>query len=261
MQDLAAGKQINRSTRGAQAEYLLRFDDFCPTMSRTRWHRFLPLIREFGIKPILSVVPDNQNPELMLSNPDPGFWIQMKQLAGAGATIAMQGFHNVCASHGKSLIGSQRETEFAGVDEGQQREWIRSGLSILRGHGLEPRLFVAPHRGFDDGTLRALGAEGFCFLSDGFGKAPYSRGGIVWIPQQISLPEYRSTGLWTISIPCNSAPNTVLGTLGEFLRRHAGQFTSFDRVLKDYEPAAFGRAERWRETAAAFRMRVMGSDR
>jgi predicted deacetylase len=227
-------------------------------MSHARWHRFLPLIRAFGIKPLLSVVPDNQSPELMLSNADPDFWTHMQQLQAAGATIAMQGFHNVRATRGKCLIGAERETEFAGIDEWQQREWIRTGLEILRGNGLKPRLFVAPHRGFDDATLRALCAEGLLFLSDGFGKVPYSRGGITWIPQQLSMPERRSSGLWTIGIHTNAAPNSTLGSLGEFLRRYAGQFTFFDRVLAEYVPAEFGRAERWRETAAVLRMRMMG---
>jgi predicted deacetylase len=244
-----------------KAQYLLRFDDFCPTMSHTRWHRFLPIVRNFGIKPILSIVPDNQCRDLMLAEPNPDFWAHMKQLETAGATIAMQGFHNVWASRGRNLIGPVRETEFAGVDEGQQREWIRAGLAILRGHGLKPRLFVAPRRGFDDGTLRALCTEGLFFLSDGFGRTPFSKGGITWIPQQLSVPEYRSSGLWTISIHTNSAPNSTLGALGDFIRRYAAQFTSFERVLAEYVPTELGRSERWRETAAALRMRVMGGDR
>jgi hypothetical protein len=183
----------------------------------------------------------------------------MKQLEAAGATIAMQGFHNVCAARGKCLIGAERMTEFAGMDEEQQREWIRRGLEVLRGNGLRPRLFVAPHRGFDDATLRALCAEGLLFLSDGFGRAPYSRGGVTWIPQQLSEPERRSSGLWTIAIPTNTAPNSILGSLGEFLRRYAGRFTSFDSVLAEYVPGEFGRAERWRETAAVLRRRMMGA--
>jgi len=261
MQENAAGKTAWEKARSARAQYLLRFDDFSPTMSQTRWHRFMPIVQEFRIRPILSVVPDNQSPELMLSKPDPDFWAQMKQLESAGATIAMQGFRNVGASRGKSLIGSERETEFAGVDEEQQREWIHAGLEILRGHGLTPRLFVAPQRGFDDSTLRALCAEGLFFLSEGFARAPYSRGGITWIPQQLSAPEHHSSGLWTISIPINSAPNSILGELGEFLRRYARQFTSFGRVLAEYAPAELSRAGRWRETATAFTMRIKGHGR
>lgn len=51
------------------AQYLLRFDDLCPTVSRARWERFLPLIEEFGIRPILAVIPDNLDHSLELSPP------------------------------------------------------------------------------------------------------------------------------------------------------------------------------------------------
>jgi len=259
MQGLEDLNRTIRATERTPAQYLLRFDDFCPTMSHTRWNRFHMIIRAFGIRPILSVIPDNQNPELMLSQADPEFWMEMRQLERSGATIAMQGYRNVCASGGKSLIGAERKTEFAGVDERQQQEWIHTGLEILRGHGLTPRVFVAPHRGFDEATLRVLCVEGLLFLSDGFGRAPYLRGGVTWIPQQLSIPEHQSSGLWTIGIHTNSAPNTVVGKLGEFLRRYAGQLTSFQKVLAEYAPAQFGRAERWRERVAGLRMRVTGS--
>ena len=84
----------------------------------------------------------------------------MRSLQTAGATIAMHGYRHLCTSRGKSILGLHQETEFAGVEESQQRQWIRSGLAILRGHGLSPRLFVAPRHGFDRSTLRALAGEG-----------------------------------------------------------------------------------------------------
>ena len=62
------------------AQYLLRFDDFCPTMAHDRWQRFLPLIEEFHLRPILAVIPDNQDAELDLSPPDPEFWARMRAM-------------------------------------------------------------------------------------------------------------------------------------------------------------------------------------
>ena len=70
------------------ARYLIRFDDLCPTMSRAGWDRFELVIQEFNIRPILAVVPENQDPDLMLDAPDPEFWERMRKLEAAGATIA-----------------------------------------------------------------------------------------------------------------------------------------------------------------------------
>ena len=58
------------------AQYLLRFDDLCPTMRRSRWEQYRNLIEEFGVRPILAVVPDNRDKDLDGSPADPEFWAQ-----------------------------------------------------------------------------------------------------------------------------------------------------------------------------------------
>ena len=167
------------------AQYLLRIDDLCPTVSAQRWRQFQSLIEEFGLQPILAVVPDNQDPELEVSPPDPVFWDSMRTLHAAGAAIGLHGYHHLCESRCRSLVGLARTSEFAGVPAETQREWIHEGLRILRGQGLNPKIWVAPRHGFDRRTLDALCAEGITLLSDGFARVPFRRGGLTWIPQQL----------------------------------------------------------------------------
>ncbi|MGP8175540.1 MAG: DUF2334 domain-containing protein [Terracidiphilus sp.] len=238
------------------AQYLLRFDDLCPTVSRARWQRFLPLIEEFDIRPILAVVPDNMDLKLEQSRPDPEFWDRMRALEAAGATIALHGFHHLCNSEGKSLVPLHRHSEFAGVPEEIQREWIQEGLNILRGHGLNPRIWVAPRHGFDRNTLRALRKEGIRLLSDGFARVPFKRGGITWIPQQLWAPVDKSNGLWTICVHSNTAGGSLVEQLRAFLAQHAGQFTSVDRVLAELKPVKLGLTERIYEAFALWRARA-----
>ena len=154
-------------------QYLVRLDDFCPTMLEDRRERFLSILARHGVSPILAVVPDNQDPDLIRQSPDPQFWDRMRSLQAAGAAIAMHGYRHICASRGVSILGLHQETEFAGVDPSLQQHWLRSGLAILHGQGLQPRLFVAPRHGFDRNTLRALAAEGLNVLSDGFARRPF----------------------------------------------------------------------------------------
>jgi predicted deacetylase len=260
---LSANEEVSNDKSAAKiprpAQYLLRFDGFCPTMSRTRWRRFSILVDEFRLRPIVAVIPDNHDPELMVSRPDPEFWDRMRVMEAAGATIAMHGYRHLCTNRGKSLTGWDRETEFAGVSDQEQLEWVRAGLEILRGHGLTPRVFVAPRRGLDLGTMSALATEGISFVSDGFALVPYVLGGISFIPQQLSAPVWRTEGFWTIAIPSNSAPNTTLGLLGEFLRKYSSQFTSFDRVVAEYKPTSLGRAQKLYASVRALRHRVAGN--
>ena len=236
------------------AQYLLRFDDLCPTMSRPRWQRFLPLIEEFNLKPILAVIPSNRDRALDFSPSDPEFWAQMRAMEAAGATIALHGFSHLCMRKGISLLPLHSRTEFAGVDEYTQQLWIRAGLDILRGHGLNPRLWVAPLHSFDRNTLRALRKEGIKLLSDGLARIPFSKGGITWIPQQLWGPVEKPNGLWTICIHSNTARNSDVDRLQAFLRLHARQFTSVERVVAEFHPTRLGLTERFYAGLALWRI-------
>jgi predicted deacetylase len=238
------------------AQYLIRFDDLCPTMLSDPWERFVSLVTRYGVTPILAVVPDNQDPALKLQPPDLEFWNRMRSYQAAGFTIAMHGYRHLCTSRGKSLLGLHEETEFAGVNEPQQREWIRSGLEILRENGINPRLFVAPRHGFDHCTLRALAGEGLGILSDGFARRPFTRHEVIWIPQQLWEPVRKSTGLWTICIHTNTATHTLEDKLERFLAENAKQFTSFDNVVTDKSLNNLRWNERLAESLANLRVRI-----
>ena len=226
------------------AQYLLRFDDLCPTVSVARWQRLQPLIREFGLQPILAVIPDNRDHKLRLSPPNPDFWAQMRDLEAAGATIALHGYRHLCQSEGRSLLPLHHHTEFAGMPETTQREWIHVGLEILRGQGLHPKIWVAPRHGFDRSTLRMLSGEGINLVSDGFARIPFRRNGITWIPQQLWAPVFKSNGLWTVCLHSNTATDSLVKELRMFLSQHAGQFTSVDRVVAEYAPRELDMKER-----------------
>lgn len=240
--------------RKTPAQYLLRFDDLCPAMDRAAWERFLPLIRRFGIKPILAVVPENRDAELERGPADAGFWDEMRGLQAEGATIGLHGYRHLCEATGRSLIPPHRKTEFAGVAEPVQREWIAAGLEILRGHGLEPRIWVAPRHGFDRATLAALRDEAVEIISDGFAARPFREQGAVWIPQQLWGPAQRRSGLWTICVHANSATDQAVGELEDFLGLFGAQFTSVDRVLAEWPIRERSVGDRWFHTRTAWRM-------
>lgn len=237
------------------ARYLLRFDDLCPTMSRAGWDSFEPLLVEYGIRPILAVVPDNRDPELVHDLADCEFWSLMRRWEHSGAVIALHGYRHLCQSSGHPLLPLHRYTEFAGVDEGTQRAWIEEGLAILRRHGLHPQLFVAPRHGFDKATLRALRAVGIGVISDGFGRRPFLRDGVTWIPQQLWKPAAQRNGLWTICLHSNSTPNAEVLLLRDFLRANASQFISVPEALSLQMTTSIGWIEQARCVHAIWRIR------
>jgi len=246
------------------AQYLLRIDDLCPTMRRTQWQRLAEMIDEFSIRPILAVIPENQDPALAVEDPDPGFWRQMRSLEAAGAVIGLHGYRHLCLSRGRSLVPLARVSEFAGVLEETQRIWIHAGCEILRSHGLTPKVWIAPRHGFDHATLRALREEGIGVLTDGLARVPFTQGGLTWIPQQIWSPVEKSGGLWTICLHPATISEDQLTLLLQFLACHAAQFTSVDRVLAEFQPRPLELSERlyaswalWRRRGSRLRRRLM----
>jgi predicted deacetylase len=238
------------------AQYLLRFDDLCPTMALDRWERYAELVKGFDIRPILAVVPDNRDPDLRCAKPDPAFWSRMRQLERSGAAIALHGYRHLCLSKGKSMVPGHSKSEFAGVPAELQRQWVHAGIEVLRGHGLNPRIWVAPRHGFDRLTLQGLRDEGIDLVSDGLARMPFLRHGMIWIPQQLWTPVEKSKGLWTICMHANTGKAADLDKMRAFLGQHAARFTSLDRVLTEFRAARLGLTERVYETHALFRARV-----
>ncbi|KAA6464693.1 DUF2334 domain-containing protein [Acidobacteria bacterium AB60] len=225
------------------ARYLLRVDDLCPTVHRERWGAIRALVQELGVRPILAIIPDNQDEAMEKSPADPEFWQEMRGMQEAGATIAMHGLHHACRIRARSLVPLHHRSEFAGRPFPEQCADVRAGLQLLRDQGLNPHLFVAPKHSFDRVTLQALCAEGLPYICDGFARVPFQRDGVTWIPQQLWGPSRRQAGLWTICLHPNTAGSAQIEQLRRFLRRHANQFTSFGEVIAHDPPGRLGLAE------------------
>ena len=56
------------------AEYIVRFDDICSTMRWKSWDKIEKLIISLDIKPIVAVVPDNEDEFLIVSEENSEFW-------------------------------------------------------------------------------------------------------------------------------------------------------------------------------------------
>lgn len=48
----------------SRAKYLIRFDDFCPTMNWSVWSRIEAILLSEGIRPLVAIVPDNLDKKL-----------------------------------------------------------------------------------------------------------------------------------------------------------------------------------------------------
>jgi predicted deacetylase len=180
------------------ARYLIRFDDVCPTMNWRVWSRLEPTLRLHGVRPILSVVPDNRDPNLAVDTAKSDFWSRVREWQASGWTIALHGHQHVYSTRHPGLMGINAFSEFAGLDEEQQRNKLDSALRKFRDEGVRADAWVAPGHSFDAVTVKLLIQAGVEIISDGFYTRPVRHLGACWVPQQLWRFRAMPGGLWTV---------------------------------------------------------------
>ena len=177
---------------------LIRFDDICPTMDWGQWERAVSVLEACDVKPLLGVIPDCRDPELFISEAREDFWQYIKSLQAKGYTVAMHGYQHVFDTKARGLVSARQASEFAGHTYKEQFEKLKSGRKILRSHGIETDIFFAPAHSYDLNTLKALGALGFKFISDGMSQTPIDRFGVACLPcRSGGVPRIGKCGYYT----------------------------------------------------------------
>ena len=164
----------------------MRLDDASEYMDVEKWQRMEDLLDKYHIKPIVGVIPDNQDPDMVGVYPkDEQFWKKVQCWKKKGWIIALHGYTHVFETREGGLNPVNDRSEFAGVPLERQKEKIRSGVRILRDHGIEPELFFAPAHTFDESTLEALKEESnIRIISDTIANDVYFEKDFYFIPQQ-----------------------------------------------------------------------------
>lgn len=222
------------------ARFLVRLDDACHTMDRARWAAIEAVLDEFGVRPIVAVVPDNKDPDLQMADVDPDFWCAVRRWRDKGWAIAMHGYQHVLReTNARMLLPFYRRSEFAGLAYAQQAEKVRASLALFRANGVEPTVWVAPAHCFDETTLRALEREtAIRVVSDGIARSTFRAHGFDWVPQQLWSFAPKRSGVWTVCLHPGSLDAEGLAKLVESLRDYRETITSLDEVFLSGRPLA-----------------------
>lgn len=216
-------------------EYLLRFDDLCPTMDWYRWDQIEALMDTYCVKPIACIVPDNRDPKLDASPArKEEFWSRAQEWQKKNWIIGLHGYQHIYDSRNLGLIPLHAFSEFSAHSYEVQKEKLENSLAIFESHGIRPNIFVAPGHSFDFNTLRALADIGLPIISDGFFFRPViDEQGISWLPQQFWQPRRMPFGCWTICYHPNSMQNSDFFLLETFLERTQNDLVSdLQRILQ-----------------------------
>jgi predicted deacetylase len=217
------------------AQFLVRFDDICPTMNWRNWQPVEEVLIQAGVKPLLAVVPDNRDPELRFAPADPAFWERVRDWQRMGWSIAMHGYQHCYVSASAGILGSHRFSEFAGLPESAQRTKLERALEIFRREGVRPEAFIAPGHSFDAVTVRLLKGLGVDCLSDGYSLYPYvCRQGMLWIPQQLGAFRNLPFGTWTVCQNVNPWTPRKIDRFRESVTKFRDRIVTLDDIRNGY---------------------------
>jgi predicted deacetylase len=221
------------------AQFLVRFDDICPTMNWRNWAPVEEALIKTGVKPLLAVVPDNCDPELRIAPADPAFWQRVRDWQQMGWSIAIHGYQHCYVSASAGILGRYPYSEFAGLPESVQRIKLQRALEIFRREGVRPEAFVAPGHSFDAVTVRLLKDLGIDCLSDGYSIYPYvCRQGMLWIPQQLGAFRSLSFGTWTVCQHVNQWIPRQIEHFRERITEFREEIVTLDDIRNSYRNRA-----------------------
>jgi len=207
------------------AKYILRLDDACPTMDRNKWQKIEEICDKYDIKPIVAVIPNNKDKEMMVSNYDESFWDKVRNWQKKGWYIAMHGYDHVYVTKESGFLPFNKQSEFAGLNYEEQAEKIKKGWEVFQKEGIKTKIWVAPSHTFDVNTLRAIKEfTNIEIISDGIGLFPFKRYGFKWLPQQIWKFRKMPFGIWTGCFHPNNMNEDDIKNLEEFIRNNKKNF-------------------------------------
>jgi len=164
-------------------KFIFRIDDVCPEMDWEKFNRLVNLFKRFKIKPLLAVVPDNQDEVLKKEKPNTQFWERINELVNNGFVIGMHGYQHKYVNKSSGLLKIFHGSEFAGLPYNIQLGKIKKGKEIFKKNGMRTDIFIAPGHSFDKNTIKALKTERFKYISDGIALWPFEKYKMIWIPQ------------------------------------------------------------------------------
>lgn len=217
------------------ARYLIRFDDICPTMNWAIWEQIEVELIRHDIKPLMAVVPDNQDSKLQINEPSKEFWSLVRHWQSIGWTIGLHGYQHRYVTNQSGIVGLNARSEFAGLSESEQESKLRRGLALFEQEGVKANVWIAPAHSFDEVTLRVLHRLKLRVVSDGFHQLPYrDKNEMTWVPQQLWQFRSKRSGVWTVCYHHNNWRGNDLAVFKRDLTTYATHISSLDKVIEKY---------------------------
>ena len=213
---------------------LIRFDDIAENMN---WHLMAKcekIFDELNIKPVMGVIPNNQDKDLLVYPKKENFWQIVKKWQLKGWEIAMHGYNHIYDNDTKKkdFFEYGGKSEFYGHSLNSQLKKIKKGLDIFKKNNIKIRTFFSPNHTYDFNTFKALKISGINEVIDGYGLKPYLENNIKFIPQLFYKPFFLPFGLQTTQIHLNYWTENEFNKFSELIYKNKKKIISYDDALK-----------------------------
>lgn len=224
--------------------YILRLDDAAPRMNHFKWNKLEKLLRKYEISPLIGIIPDVQDQELLVYEEDKEFWQKAREWQTSGfAHIALHGYQHVYRTKCGGLNPVNLCSEFAGVSYEEQRAMLKAGYEKLQAKGITADVFFAPSHTFDENTILALKeVTPIRIISDTVANDVYQKDGITYVPQQSGKCRNLPFLVTTFCYHPNEMSPVDFVQLELFLKKHAQEFVAFSEVIKE---RSYGKVDRF----------------
>ena len=212
---------------------LIRLDDIAENMNWDLMEKSELLFEEYGIKPILGVIPNNKDNELLSYSKKNNFWEQVRDWRDKGWEIAMHGYTHVydkiCKNEDYFNYGGG--SEFCGHTLETQISRIKNGLQKFKNEKIKIRSFFAPNHTYDKNTFIALKNFRINEVIDGYGLMPYIENDIKFIPQLFYKVFALPFGIQTLQIHLNYWEQKDFDNFEKFIKKHSNKIITYNQAI------------------------------
>lgn len=210
--------------------YIFRIDDITPWMNWDNFFKIEKIFDNYGIKPIIWVVPNNKDKKLDWYWKIDDFWMKIMDLEKKWWIIAQHWFEHNYKTNNSWIIWLNNYSEFAWLSYKEQFEKISQWKEILE-NNLWKKIswWMAPAHSFDKVTCEILNKLWFEYITDWISLFPFKKYWLNWLPQQIWKPRKKIFWIWTICLHINNYDIAFIKEIENFCKSNS------DKVIKNYE--------------------------
>ena len=213
---------------------LIRLDDIAENMNWDLMKKSELLFEKYAIKPVLGVIPNNKDNNLLSYPRKNDFWKQVRKWRDKGWQISMHGSTHVYDKKSKNedYFGYGGESEFCGHSLEAQMSKIKDGLIKFKDEKIEIKSFFAPNHTYDKNTFAALKNSGINEIIDGYGLMPYVENDIKFIPQLFYKIFKLPFGIQTTQIHLNYWKQKDFYDFERFIINNLNKIITYEQALK-----------------------------